>query len=93
MKKLYSFSWSYPRAGCIEGLFIADDKAVAELIGKELYFGEVLGKHSELYGPLQKEDLTIDSEDQELIKSLKEAFGSSTLCGYNPLDYIRDEEE
>jgi hypothetical protein len=35
--------------GALSGIFVAEEEAVEALIasGKEVYFGEVLGKHSE----------------------------------------------
>jgi hypothetical protein len=86
-KALYSFFWDCGRAGSIEGLFIADKSAVTRIIGKEIYFGEVLGKHSDVCAELEVEDVTIKSEDQELIAKLEGIFGQN-ICGFNPLDYV-----
>jgi len=87
MLKLYKFFWDCGRMGEIDGLFVADDKTVAETIGKELYFGEVLGKHSEIYGTLKKKDLTIISEDQEKINWLVDTLQGYSISGRNPLDF------
>jgi len=57
-------------------------------IGEEIYFGEVLGKHSEIYGTLEEGDLIVKSEDQRFIDQLVAVIGSPTVSGYNPLDYI-----
>lgn len=92
MKVLYSFCWDWGRYGCLEGLFIADKEHVEKLIGKEIYFGEVMGKHSEIYDTLKESDLTIKSEDQEFIQKCIEIFGDGTISGYNPLDYYTDED-
>jgi len=93
MKKLYEFSWEFRRMGSIEGLFIADEAAVAKLIGKHIYFGEVLGKHSEVYGDLEEKDLTVKSDDQEFINKFIEIMGDGTISGYNPLDYYEEDDE
>ena len=42
-KKLYKFHWDCGRQGDLEGMFIADEQAVADAIGKEAQFGEALG--------------------------------------------------
>ena len=73
--------------GDVNGLFIADDSDVTNLMGKEIYFGEILGKHSEIFGPLEEGDLTIKSDDQEFIKQFIEIMGDGTISGYNPLNY------
>ena len=93
MKKLYEFYWDYSRYGELEGLFIAEEEDVDKLIGETVYFGEVLGKHSEVFGDIDKEDIIIKSEDQGLIRDLQEVFSGSTLSGYNPLDYYEPEED
>ena len=54
MKAIYQFHWDCGRMGDIAGLFVASKQDVQDAIGKEIYFGEVLGKHSEVYGTLDK---------------------------------------
>lgn len=93
MRKLYSFHWYVRRMGDVKGLFIADESDVAAAIGKRVYFGEILGKHSEIYGTLSEEDLTVKSDDADFIDKLREVIGSDTISGYNPLAYIDEEDE
>jgi len=93
MKILYEFDWDYGRMGRVRGLFIATKQEVNDAIGKELYFGEILGKHSEVYGPLESEDVIIKSEDQDFISKLEEVIGSRNISGYNPLDCIQESED
>jgi hypothetical protein len=73
--------------GDLSGLFIADSAEIEKLIGKEIYFGEVLGKHSEVSGTLDKDDLTVQTDDQEFIKKFEKLIGTGTISGFNPLDY------
>jgi len=87
MKAIYEFYWDCGRMGDLQGLFIAEKEKVDSLIGEEIYFGEVLGKHSEIFGPLKETDLTIKSEDQDFIAKFEEIMGTGTISGYNPLDY------
>jgi len=89
---LYKFHWDCGRMGEVEGLFIADPIEVHAAIGKEVYLGEVLGKHSDVYGTLDEEDLTVLSEDQEFVAKLEEVLGTKNISGYNPLLYIEEEE-
>ncbi len=93
MKKLYSFYWDCGRMGDLEGIFTAEEEEVEKNIGKEVCFGEVLGKHSEIYGSLDEEDLTVLSDDQEFISKLEEVLGEGPVSGYNPIASIREEEE
>ena len=92
MNKLYQFHWDCGRMGHLYGLFIAEEADVSEVVGEEIYFGEVLGKHSEIVGTLEEGDLTVKSEDQDLIKKLQGIFGDH-LSGFNPLDYYDPEQE
>lgn len=87
MLKLYEYYLDCGRMGSLSGLFVADDAVVEAAIGKRVYFGEVLGKHSEVYGTLDREELTVKSEDQEFIAKLVDLLGSD-ISGYNPLGYI-----
>ena len=91
IKKLYGFNFDCGRMGSLEGLFIANETDVQKVIGSELYFGEALGKHSEISGPLEDSNLKVVSEDQDFINKLRDLLGD-TLSGYNPLEYVEDDE-
>lgn len=85
MKKLYKFEWDVGRAGAVVGVFAASPEDVEEVIGKTVYFGEILGKHSQVHGVLEEIDLTVISENPEFIKEWENSTGGTV--GYNPLDY------
>ena len=91
MKKLYKLDCTFGRMGEIESLFISDDKSVEEAIGKEVYFGEVLGKHSEIFFDLEPDDIQEVSDDQELVEKLLELYPKGTVCGLNPLNNLSEE--
>ena len=93
MKALYEFNWNCGRMGDLQGLFIAEEFDIKSLIGKEIYFGEVLGKHSEICGELEDSDLKVKSTDQDFIAKLEEVTGGGTISGFNPLDYYDPEEQ
>ncbi len=87
MKKLlYRFYWDRGRGGDIHGLFVATQEEVLAALGKQVNFGSVLGKHSEVYGDLESKDLEVLSDDQVFIALFEEAVGKSH--GYNPMDYL-----
>lgn len=90
-KKLYNFYWDCGRQGSLEGLFIADEDKIKDSIGKEVYFGEVLGKHSEVSGTLDEIDLTEIDIPESVVLILEEKVGKN-ISGYNPLDYIEGED-
>ena len=87
--------------GELQGLFVADKESVAKIMNKKVYFGEVLGKHSEIFGIVEESDISILSEDQEFIEKLIEIMPktgrtftkSLTVSGYNPFSYLDDDEE
>ncbi len=84
MQKLYKFHWDCGRNGDLDGVFIAEPEEIEALIGKEIYFGEVLGKHSEIHGTLEADDLEVLTDDQDFINK---AFEYKLVIGFNPLDY------
>lgn len=86
MKKVFRFYWNCGRMGELEGIFIAEQSEVDDLIGKHVYFGEVLGKHSEIGGTIDPEDIEVLTDDQDFIAKAKQ-YGMSSL-GYNPLFYL-----
>lgn len=79
--------------GEVEGLFIAEETDVSAALGKDVYFGEILGKHSDISGTLDAEDLTVMSDDQEFISKVEQVFGTTCLSGYCPLDYLSEDED
>ncbi len=85
MKKLYQFYWDCGRAGSVEGLFIAEEDFVNKHIGNSVYFGEILGKHSEVEGTMDEDDLKIIDIPNNVVELLEEKLGK-TISGYNPLE-------
>ena len=81
---LWSFYWDCSRQGEVEGLFKATKEEVENAIGKEVYFGEILGKHSEVYGTLEEGEI-------ELISDNPIEVMNATESGYNPLEYLEEE--
>ena len=72
--------------GNICGTFIANDEDIKLLENNKIsvYFGEVLGKHSEVSVIIEPGDFHLLTDDQEVIKVFKEY---EMYCGYNP-DYL-----
>jgi hypothetical protein len=92
MLKLYKFYWDCGRMGYLDGMFIEDDAEVARFIGKQVNFGEALGKHSEIYGTFDEGDLEVITDDQDFIDKCVRFIGYTTLSGHNPISRMRDHE-
>ena len=90
MKGIYKFHWYCGRQGDLNGLFLADSDVIEKSIGKHVYFGEVLGKHSEVEGTLDSGDVSLVSDDPNDV-AVFERLKLST--GFNPLSYMDAEEE
>lgn len=89
--RMYRFYWDCGRSGHLEGIFVCTEERLNRAIGEDLYFGEALGKHSEIYGPLEKGDISLITDDQDFINK---AINYRLIpTGYNPLNYIRNEED
>lgn len=94
-KVLVRFHWDCGRMGDVEGIFVTTKEILERNYGKRVYFGEILGKHSEVYGTLDRKDITVESEDEVFIDQLTLILGTH-IGGYNPLNHIdrdADEEE
>ena len=90
MKKLFRFYWDCGRMGELHGLFVEDDAVVRQYIGHDVYFGEVLGKHSEICGKLEEKDCVALTDDQDFIQKAID-FGL-VPTGFNPITTIEERE-
>ena len=82
---VYKLEASYGRMGDLSGVFIATDSDVKKLISSQIkvYFGEVLGKHSEVYGKLESDDISLLTDSAEAV-ALVGKHGLSN--GLNPFE-------
>lgn len=87
---LWKFFWYCGRNGEVEGLFTATQEEIEKYIDSQVYFGEILGKHSEIYGTLEWDDIEKLDLDSETVEKVTKLLGK-TWSGYNPLDYIDEE--
>lgn len=74
------------RSGSLEGVFISTQEKVDYLIKSKIkvYFGEVLGKHSEIYGSIEPKEIIKITDDENVIKIVSD-YGLES--GFNPFDY------
>lgn len=88
-RHIFKFHAYFAREGSLSGIFTATEADVAGMIGKEVRFGEVLGKHSDVRGSLEEGDFTKIETGEDVV----EMFEKLELgVGYNPLDYYKAEE-
>lgn len=86
-KALWRMSFYAGRMGTVMGLFVATDEEVRAAIGKKVYFGEALGKHSDIHGPLEEGDVERLTDEPDFIAKFEEYRCAS---GYNPLECLVD---
>lgn len=91
MYKLYSFNWYFGRDGELSGVFIAKPEDVENLYGKYIDFGEALGKHSCVRGTIEKDEIKEIPVSEQTIIELKQVLGN-TISGYNPFDYMEQND-
>lgn len=85
-KKLWKFDHSLSYDQCI-GVFAATDEEVESIIGEEVSFGEIEGKHSEVYIEIDRDDFEVLSEDPAIVNDKSFRFG------YNPIRYYKEMSE
>jgi hypothetical protein len=79
--------------GDVEGLLVTTQEEINKNEGKQVVFGEILGKHSEIDGTCTATDFEVKSDDQDFIKKLVDIIGSETISGYNPFHYLAEYQE
>lgn len=91
MKKIFQFDGDCGRMGSVVGTFVATQEEVDAAVGKTACFGEILGKHSEIDWGIEAGDITVVTDDQDFVAKAEEY--KLVPVGYNPLEYLREEEE
>lgn len=89
MQKLYKFFWDCGRMGSLQGVFISTDAEIKAAIGRNCSFGEVLGKHSDIHGKLDADDITEITDNKTVISVIVEHLEGG--IGFNPLEYLQCE--
>ena len=86
MKAIYKLNLDCGRYCSLYGIFVADKEYVDTLIdsGIEIYFGEVLGKHSDVSLIIKETDIDLITDDVKVVDMFEE-YELST--GINPFDY------
>jgi len=95
MKGLYKLSMNFGKNGELNSLFIADSMDIDILLSKNIpiYFGEVLGKYSDIISSIQKDEikcLTFDSYIIEFFEKNNISIGTNPF--YAPLSWTYKEK-
>lgn len=86
---IYRFDVDYGRGYGVEAVFAASEAEIASIMGKEIYFGEICGKHSEITATPDEKNLRLLTDDPVVVRAfIKFGFAS----GHNPLHYAQDME-
>ncbi len=90
MKAIYKMEVDCGRMGSLSGIFIADTEEVKALIETkvEIYFGEVLGKHSEIFGTINEDEIVLVTDDITIV-DIFEKYGMAT--GHNPFEHLDED--
>jgi len=84
---VYYWRADFGQFGRLESLFVADQKEVEAVIGRDAVFGsEVLGKCSDITINLRAEQFELASENDAIVDFIE----SMREFGYNPLFYVFD---
>lgn len=89
-KELYKFEFRRGEA-TISGMFVSTEEEVADLYGKEIYFGNILGPESEVAARMDNDMFLKLEVSESTIDELEQNCGTSVV-GYNPFDYVSMEE-
>lgn len=90
MNTLYRMYIDCGRMGNLYATFVSTPEQINNLIGEKIYFGEVLGKHSEVIVTMKPEHFKILTEDQDFIDKFQEYVLES---GHVPFYYLEETEE
>jgi hypothetical protein len=84
-KAVYKLHFDCGRMGELTGLFVERIDFVNKLIESkiEVYFGEALGKHSEIFGPIENQDITMVSDGEDVVNVI---LDNNLQNGENPFE-------
>lgn len=83
---LYKLDVDCGRMGNLTGVFESTPEAIKSLMNKKIYFGEVLGKHSEIVVTFEEGEIEFLTDDEDFIN--KARLYNLIPTGYNPFDYL-----
>lgn len=99
---VYAMAEDFGRMGEVEAVFTAHPEDIAAIQGQKIYFGEILGKHSEIFLIVAEDTLKARAApsivvawlEQNLGHGLRSAwtpFDSWSISGHNPLEFVNED--
>jgi hypothetical protein len=83
---LYQWSASFGRMGDLSGIVITTPKELKIRAGADVYFGEVLGKHSNVWYEFDPSDFRLITNKPHEMDALKQL--PNLLSGYDPIEAL-----
>lgn len=85
-KGIYKLHIDCGRSGVVEGLFVTYTLYVEALLATKVvvYFGEILGKHSEVHGAIDPSELQLVTTEKKVVKMFEKY---NLTIGHNPFEY------
>ena len=90
MKGIYRFGLDYGRMGEIDAVFVVDSDDIKKIDGETIYFGEILGKHSDVECEVSAEHFELISDKPEEVEMFERL---QLQCGHSPFDHWDQEED
>jgi hypothetical protein len=90
VKGIYRYKEYFGRMGSLSGIFVATDEEFEAALGKSVYLGEVLGKHSDITAEINEQTVTCLTAETQIVNFF-EKYDLET--GINPLDCLEPEED
>lgn len=87
---VYRWFADFGRMGSLDGVFTARADEVAAFVGKHVYFGEVLGKHSDVSCTLEADQFELLTDDADFVEKFKRF---RLWTGTDPIQTWRDSHE
>lgn len=84
---IYRFSYYCGRMGTVSGIFVAPKEAVNRLYGQTVFFGEVLGKHSNISAEITENNLMLVDDRYDHVCMFTEL---NLTNGINPLEFVSE---
>ena len=89
MKAIWKLDLDYGRDGDLQGIFVAEKEDLDAIDGKTLYFGDALGRHSNVTKVCNlSKDIKKVTDNAEAV-AMFEKYDME--IGYNPLAYLEPE--
>ncbi len=84
---IYRFLHDCGRMGTVSGIFVASKNDVNRLYGQTVFFGEVLGKHSNTSAEITEDNLMLVDDRYDHVCMFTEL---NLANGINPLEFVSE---